>query len=252
MNERSMSEARSALTEREGPDYCRRSGKDVNNHRMNAERPIAIVTGASRGIGAEYARALAGRGRDVLLVARDKARLDQLAEELRARHAVSVEVAVIDLAEPDAAHRLFSAARQFRPVADVLVNNAGFGYFGEFVDMPLARIQAMLRLHVNTVVESVRLFLPAMLERRRGAIINVSSVAGFLSLPYLAEYAATKAFLNAFSEALAEEVRDSGVLIQACCPGSTDTDFHATAGFRPRNPLGAQDPAEVVAVSLAA
>ena len=118
--------------------------------------------------------------------------------------------------------------------------------------MPMARIQEMLRLHVNTIVESIRLFLPGMIERRAGSIINVSSIAGLFPLPYMAEYAATKAFLISLSEALAEEARPFGVHVQACCPGSTETDFHTTAGIRPGNPLGLQTPAAVVAVSLAA
>ncbi|HKW85793.1 MAG TPA: SDR family oxidoreductase [Nitrospiraceae bacterium] len=215
-------------------------------------RPFAIVTGASRGIGAEYARALAARGFDLLLISRDMDRMNQLASELTGRHQASVDIEPMDLALPEAAHRLYIAARQRRSTVDLLVNNAGFGLFGEFVEMPMARIQEMLRLHVNTVVESIRLFLPGMVKRRSGQIINVASIAGLFSVPYLAEYAATKAFLITLSEALAEEVRPFGVYIQVCCPGSTDTDFHATAGFRPKNPLGMQSPAEVVAASLGA
>lgn len=214
--------------------------------------PFAVITGASRGIGAEYARALAGRGYDLLLVSRDTARMDQLASELTSRHGVAVDSEELDLAQEDAAHRLYVAARQRRPHADLLVNNAGFGLYGEFVNMPMARVQAMLRLHVITIVESIRLFLPAMLERRDGRVITVASIAGFYSVPYMAEYAATKAFLIAFSEALAEEVASSGVRVQACCPGSTETDFHATAGFRPKNTLRVQTPAEVVSASLSA
>ena len=222
---------------------------------MEAEtdtRPFAIVTGASRGIGAEYARALAAGGYDLLLVSRDVDRMNRLALELTARHRVQISSEALDLAEPGAAHRLYVAARQRRSTVELLINNAGFGLFGEFVEMPMARIQEMLRLHVNTVVESIRLFLPSMIEQRAGAIINVASIAGLFSVPYLAEYAATKAFLITLSEALAEEVRPSGVHIQVCCPGSTDTDFHTTAGFKPKNPLGTQSAAGVVTTSLAA
>ena len=215
-------------------------------------RPLAIVTGASRGIGAEYARVLATRGFDLLLVSRDKDRMNRLALELTGRYQVQVDSEALDLAEPEAAHRLFVAARQRRPTVNLLINNAGFGLFGEFVEMPMARIQEMLRLHVNTVVESIRLFLPGMIEQRSGAIINVASIAGLFSIPYLAEYAATKAFLITFSEALAEEVRPFRVHVQACCPGSTETDFHVTAGFKPKNPLRTESAAVVVAASLAA
>lgn len=214
-------------------------------------RPFAVITGASRGIGAEYARALAARGYDLLLVSRDKDRMENLASDLMGRHRTTVEHEVLDLGEPEAAHRLYVAARGRRDAVDLLVNNAGFGLFGPFVHMPMRRIQEMLRLHVNTVVETLRVFLPDMIERRSGAVINVASVAGLFSVPYFAEYSATKAFLIAFSEALAEEVRPFGVHIQVCCPGTTESDFHRTAGFRPHSPLGSQTPAEVVARSLA-
>jgi uncharacterized protein len=213
-------------------------------------RLFGVVTGASRGIGAEYARALAAMGYDLLLVGRDKERLNALSAELSTHHSVSIYAEVMDLSEAGAAHRLYVAARRCRDRADVVVNNAGFGVFGSFVDVPLARIQQMLRLHVDTIVESMRLFLPAMLERRGGAIVTVASTAGFFPLPYMAEYAATKAFLISFSLALAEEVRSSGVRLQVCCPGSTETDFHRTAGFRPANPLGRDTAARVVRVSL--
>jgi len=215
-------------------------------------RPFAVVTGASRGIGADYARALAAKGYDLLLVARDRSRLDRLAGEIRGAASVSVDVAVHDLSQPEAAHQLFVSARTLRPAADLLINNAGFGLCGPFAEQPMPRIQEMLRLHVNTIVESVRLFLPDMIERRSGAIINVASVAGFMPLAYMTEYAATKTFLIAFSQALAEEVRASGVRVQACCPGSTETDFHQTAGTHPRSPFGSQTSPDVVAASLRA
>ena len=214
--------------------------------------PFAVVTGASRGIGAEYARALAAAGYDVLLVARNEVLLKSLATELRERHKVVTHTEVMDLALPDAAQRLYVAARQRRDHVDLLINNAGFGAFGPFIDVPMPRIQEMLRLHVNTIVESMRLFLPGMVERSSGAVINVASTAGFFALPFMAEYAATKTFLITFSQALAEEVHPFGVRIQACCPGSTDTEFHQTSGFQANNSLGSDTAAEVVATSLAA
>lgn len=236
------------LTGREGGGYCR--GSEFLMGSTPITRPFAIITGASRGIGAEYARALAARGYDLLLVSRDNDRMQSLASELVGRHRTTVEHELLDLGEPEAAHRLYVAARSRRDAVNVLVNNAGFGLFGPFVHMPMPRIQEMLRLHVNTVVETLRLFLPDMVERRSGAVINVASVAGFFSVPYSAEYSATKTFLITFSEALAEEVRPFGVRIQVCCPGTTESDFHRTAGFRFSNPLGSQTPAEVVARSL--
>ena len=189
-------------------------------------------------------------GYDLLLVGRDKPRLEALSSELATERSVSVYTEVMDLSEPGAAHRLYAAARSHRDGIDVVINNAGFGIYGSFVDTPLPRLQQMLRLHVDAVVESVRLFLPSMLERKDGAIVTVASTAGFFPLPFMAEYAATKAFLISFSLALAEEVRSCGVRIQVCCPGSTQTDFHRTAGFRPSNPLGRDTPARVVQASL--
>lgn len=215
-------------------------------------RPFAVVTGASRGIGAEYAKALAANGYDLLLVARDQSRLDSLAAQLIAGHAVEVQTEIIDLSVPDGAQRLYVASRRRRAHVDLLVNNAGFGAFGPFIEVPMPRIQEMLRLHVNTIAESMRLFLPGMVERSRGAVINVASTAGFFSLPFMAEYAATKTFLITLSQALAEEVRPFGVHIQACCPGSTETNFHQTSGFQANNSLGSDTAAQVVAASLAA
>jgi short-subunit dehydrogenase len=217
---------------------------------MKAERPFAVVTGASRGIGAAYARALAVRQYDLLLVSRDKSRLEQLVNELRV--AVEVSYDSLDLSESGAGHRLYAAARERRASVDVLVQNAGFGFYGKFADMPMPKVHEMLRLHQSTIVESTRLFLPDMIERRSGAIILVSSIAGFFSVPYLAEYAASKAFQIQFGRALAEEVRPHGVTIQVCCPGTTDTEFHATAGFQSQHPMGSQAPERVVSASLAA
>ncbi len=214
--------------------------------------PFAILTGASRGIGAAYARLLASRDYDLLLVSRDETRLTQLARELETNHRVQAHVFIANLAQPDAAQQLFVESRRYRQTPDMLINNAGFGLYGEFVSHPLPRIQEMLHVHVQTVVESIRLFLPGMIERGSGSIINVASIAGMLPIPYFAEYAATKAFLVSFSEALAEEVRPTGVLVQACCPGQTETDFHASAGFRPASLLPMQTAARVAHTSLAA
>ncbi|MCY4614030.1 MAG: SDR family oxidoreductase [Nitrospira sp.] len=214
--------------------------------------PFAILTGASRGIGAAYARLLASRGYDLLLVSRDETRLTSLSRELETNHRIRAHVFLTDLAQPDAAHQLFVESRQYRQTPEMLINNAGFGLYGEFIAHPLPRIQEMLQVHVRTVVESIRLFLPGMIERGSGTIINVASIVGLLPIPYFAEYAATKAFLVSFSEALAEEVRETGVVVQACCPGQTETDFHASAGFRPPGRMSMQTADQVAHVSLAA
>ena len=216
------------------------------------KRPFAVVTGASRGIGTAYARLLASRGYDLLLVSRDETRLTHLARELETNHDIQAHVFIADLSGPDAAHQLFVESRQYRQTPDMLINNAGFGLYGEFVSHPLPRIQEMLHVHVRTVVESIRLFLPGMLERGSGTIINVASIAGLLPIPHFAEYAATKAFLVSFSEALAEETQGTGVVVQACCPGQTETDFHSTAGYRIPGLLPMQTADQVAHTSLAA
>lgn len=218
----------------------------------NSNKPFAIITGASRGIGAEYARELASQGHDLLLVARDEGQLNHLSQELESRHAIHAHVCPLDLAQPQSAHQLFVVARDHRQTPNLLINNAGFGLYGEFVSHPLERIQQMVHLHIQTVMESIRLFLPGMIERGSGHIINVASIAGMLPIPFFAEYAASKAFLISFSEALAEEVKSTGVRIQVCCPGTTDTDFHDSAGFRPSSPIPSQTAAQVVRTSLSA
>ena len=214
--------------------------------------PFAVITGASRGIGMEYAKVLAGQGYDLLLVARDEKRLVEIEEDLRRRHNRTIWTKSLDLSQPDAATILHQAARSCRPYTSLLINNAGFGRYGNFAGMPLTDIRQMLRLHINTIVESIRLALPEMLARQHGAIITVASVAGFFPIPYMTEYAATKAFLIAFCEGLAQETQNQGVTIQVCCPGFTDTEFHQTAGHRPKHVLFAQSAQQVVQASLQA
>ncbi len=218
----------------------------------NPSIPFAVITGASRGIGAEYARALSGQGYDVLLIGRDKERLETLRQELLRTDQREVWVESLDLSQPQAAEALYNLSGTYRSEVSLLINNAGFGMYGEFADMPMANIRYMLQLHMNTVVESTRLFLPAMLARKQGAIITVASVAGFFPIPYMSEYAATKAFLIAFSEGLAQETKGQGVTIQVCCPGFTDTDFHQTAGHQPKQVFFAQSARKVVQTSLQA
>ncbi len=220
------------------------------NKLRNQTSPFAVITGASRGIGAEYARALAGQGYDLLLIGRDMKRLETLRQELRPRSQREIWVESLDLSQPQSAERMHDLARSYRSEVSLLINNAGFGRYGDFADIPMATIQKMLQLHINTIVKSIRLFLPAMLARKQGAIITVASVAGFFPIPYMTEYAATKAFLIAFSEGLAQETQDQGVTIQVCCPGFTDTNFHQSAGHQPKQVFFAQSPQQVVQTSL--
>ena len=217
-----------------------------------SDNPFAIITGTSRGIGAEYARVLARQGYNLLLISRDENQLTQFSRKLEADCGIQASIGILDLAKPGSAHELLTIAQNYRETPDILINNAGFGIYGEFAFQPMKPTQQMLHLHLQTVVESIRLFLPGMIKRGGGAIINVSSIAGMFPIPYMAEYAATKAFLISFSEALAEEVRPTGVQIQVCCPGQTETNFHSTAGLKPKNPFTIQTATDVVQASLAA
>lgn len=219
---------------------------------MDQTTPFAIITGASKGIGAEYARALARQDYDLLLVARDRTSLEGLRQELHSVTQREIWVESLDLSQPQSAKALFELARSYRSEVSLLINNAGFGMYGDFADMPLAKIRDMLQLHINAIVESTRLFLPDMLARQQGAIITVASVAGFFPIPYMTEYAATKAFLIAFSEGLARETQNQGVTIQVCCPGFTDTDFHRSAGHQPKQIFFVQSAKQVVETSLQA
>lgn len=190
-------------------------------------RPLALVTGASSGIGAELARALAADGHDLILVARSEAALEALAAELRARHGAAATVLPADLARPGAAAELFArvGARQ----VDVLVNNAGFGDQGPFHAADPLRIDGMIAVNVAVLTALTRLFLPGMVARRSGRVLNVASTAAFQPGPMMAVYCATKAYVLSLSLALGEELRGSGVGVTALCPGATETNFFRAA-----------------------
>jgi short-subunit dehydrogenase len=193
-------------------------------------RPVALITGASGGIGLEFARLAAANGHDVVLVARSGARLLEIAEELRDRHGITARTVVADLAEPDAARTVASTVDGSPP--DVLINNAGVGGQGRFaVQRPLADDLAMIRLNVLSLVELTGLLLPEMVARGSGGILNVASTAGYLPGPRQAVYYASKAFVKSFSEALTEECRGTGVRVTALCPGPVDTGFARASGL---------------------
>jgi short-subunit dehydrogenase len=212
----------------------------------------ALVTGASSGIGAAYARALRARGERLVLVARREARLAALAEELGgAEMAAPIPV---DLADPGGPQRLQEEIERRGFAVDLLVNNAGFGDTGPFHEAPLDRLTAMVDLNARAVVELTRRFLPAMVARGRGRIVNVVSNAAFQPVPFLTVYAATKSFVLSFTEALATELHGTGVRIQALCPGPTDTEFFEVArtGDLPVRRLPRMSAEDVVACSLRA
>jgi short-subunit dehydrogenase len=209
----------------------------------------ALVTGASSGIGQAFARALARRGQKLVLVARRADRLDALAAELGGR---AVATLPLDLTAPRAGDRLEGELARRGLAVDLLVNSAGLGDTGRFHERPLEASLRMVALNVTAVVELTRRLLPAMIERRRGRVVNVVSTSAFQPVPFLAAYAATKAFVLSFTEALAEELRGTGVEVQALCPGLTATEFQEVAhtdrvAF---NRTRAMRPEDVVAASL--
>lgn len=194
-----------------------------------SDRPIALVTGASAGIGAVYARALAARGRDLVLVARSEGSLKELADELHERHRAETEVLPADLTLPDGVREL--ETRLGRGDVELLVNNAGFGTYGRFDQLPVDAEEEEIRLNVLALVRLSHAALGPMVERGRGAIVNVASLAAYLPGPEFATYAATKAFVLSFSESLMVELRGTGVTVQALCPGFVRTGFQQNAGM---------------------
>ncbi|NNM71318.1 SDR family NAD(P)-dependent oxidoreductase [Enterovirga aerilata] len=190
----------------------------------------AVITGASSGIGAEMARIYAGRGRSLVLAARREARLAELKAEIGSRHPdARIETVVLDLEEPDGAEALMAELDRRGIELETLVNNAGFGLRGGFATLPYRDQLAMLQLNVVSLTQLCRLALPGLAARRRGGIINVASTAAFQAIPYMAAYAATKAYVLSLSEALHEEAGRHGVVVTALCPGPTATEFSARA-----------------------
>jgi uncharacterized protein len=197
---------------------------------MNYKGQRALVTGASSGIGAVFARELARRGADLVLVARSQDKLAALADDLSASFGIAADVAVADLAAPSAANDLAGDLRRRDLQIHILVNNAGFGLFAQLHQADGAVLADMIRVNVAALVDLTRLYLPGMLERDHGAVINVASTAAFQPVPYMAVYGASKAFVLSFTEALWAETRGTGVRVTAICPGSTETGFFDIAG----------------------
>jgi len=211
-----------------------------------------LITGASSGIGETFARKLAAQGHDVLLVARSEDKLIALCNELGLNHNVRAQYLVADLSQPDAPARLLEETRERNLEIDLLINNAGFGSMGEFGKLDLNRELNMIDLNVRSLVELTHLFLQPMRQRGSGSIINVASTASFQPVPFMATYAATKAFVLSFSEALWEENRTYGVKVMALCPGVTETGFFDAS--RMKRPPGriSQTSEQVVDVALRA
>jgi short-subunit dehydrogenase len=193
-----------------------------------ASRPRALITGASSGIGEAFARHLAKRGHDLVLVARRRERLEKLAVQLSEAHGVEAEVVEADLAEDGDVSAVEGRLR--RGDVDLLVNDAGFGTRGEFADLPIERELEELDVNVRALMRLTHAALGPMVERGRGGVINVASTGAFQPVPHMATYAATKAFVLHFSEALHEEVKGKGVTVTCLCPGPVKTDFQQVAG----------------------
>jgi uncharacterized protein len=189
----------------------------------------ALITGASSGIGLELAKCFAADGCRLVLVARNLTALEKLAEELRQKNKIETIILSADLSRPETPKQIFDKLAAQKVSVDVLVNNAGFGLHGHFAKMPLQRQLEIIQVNVNALTELTGLFLPEMLQRRAGGVLNVSSVAGFVPGPNMVIYYATKAFVQSFSEALSEELDGSGVSVTVLCPGPTETNFSAVA-----------------------
>ena len=215
---------------------------------MDHDVRYALVTGASRGLGKAFARALAARNQNLILVARSKDKLVTLADELRAAHGIEAESIQIDLAQPLAGQRLTQELGERRLRVDLLINNAGFGVQGQLWKNDLKRQIEMINLHNASVVELTYLLLPAMIEERCGGIVNVSSMAGFQALPYAALYSATKSFLTTFSLALEQEVRGFKIKVVTVCPGRLKPEVEDKE--RRKFPGGEQTHEEIVAATL--
>ncbi len=196
-----------------------------------ADYKWALVTGASSGIGKEFARRLASMGMNLVLVARSEDKLSDLSKELNAEYGIMAEIIPIDLTISEASNRIKEFTDSLNIDVDVLVNNAGFGLFGDFERYPPEEYTKMIRLNIRTLTELCSVFLPEMRKRGRGGVINVASTAAFMPIPYLSVYSATKAYVLSLSQALWAEYRKSGVRVTCLAPGATKTNFFKVAGM---------------------
>lgn len=192
---------------------------------MTQLRTTALVTGASSGIGEELAKVHAEHGGDLVIVARRRDRLDAIKAELEKAHGITVHVLAQDLTQADAPRRIFDELQSRGVAVDILINNAGLGYLGLFHEQDWSRNEDMIKINILALAALTRLFLPPMIERRRGRVLNVASMAGFVPGPNHAIYYASKAFVISLSEAIANELEGTGVTVTVLCPGPVDTEF---------------------------
>jgi len=206
----------------------------------------ALVTGASAGIGTALAEELAAGGTHLLLTARRRNRLEELASRLRSKFRIQAEIFEADLSKPSAPQEIFNFSQEKGIAVDLLINNAGFGQFGELTTVDTHRLLDMVQVNCTAVLHLTRLFLPQMIARRRGDVLIVASTASFQAVPYISTYAATKVFDLYLAEGLAEEMKPHGIRVCALCPGTTESEFHEVAGH-PSHSKGRQETAEKVA-----
>lgn len=212
---------------------------------------VTLITGASSGIGEAFARRLAASEHDLIVVARSENKLHELCDELMLQYKIMAHYVALDLLEEDADEKLLEEVLKHNFEVDWLINNAGFGSMGDFAALDLEKEMDIIRLNVSSLVALTHRFLPQMRARKRGTIINVSSSAGFQPIPFMATYAATKAFVTSFTEAIAEENRPFGIRVMALCPGATRTNFFAASDIKePLMVKGEQTPEEVVDAAL--
>jgi short-subunit dehydrogenase len=190
----------------------------------------ALITGASAGIGVALARELAAGATNLVLTARRQDRLENLASELSSKHAIKTKVFAADLADPAGPEKIHQFTSSQGIDIELLINNAGFGAYGEFPSVETTRLLQMVQVNCSAVVHLTRLYLPKMVQQRRGDILILASTASFQAVPYISTYAATKAFDLLFAEGLAEEMKPYGIRVCALCPGSTESEFHEVAG----------------------
>lgn len=211
-----------------------------------------LITGASSGIGEAFARKLAAEKHNLVLVARSETKLHELCDELMLKHKITAHYVALDLTEFEADKKLFEETERHGFEIEFLVNNAGFGSMGDFAELDLERELEMVSLNIMALVALTHRFLEKMRNRKSGVIINVSSTASFQAIPFMATYAATKAFVTSFSEAIAEENRPFGITVTAVCPGPTETNFFAASRAIPFSAKGMQTPEAVVEKALKA
>ena len=213
---------------------------------------FTLITGASGGIGEAFARKLAAEKHDLVLVARSETKLHELCDELMLKHGIIAHYIALDLTEFEADTKLFEETTRHGFEIEWLINNAGFGSMGDFAELDLEHELQMVDLNISALVALTHRYLPPMRQRKSGVIINVSSTASFQPIPFMATYAATKAFVTSFSEALSEENRPFGITVTAVCPGPTETNFFAAAKAIPFSAKGMQTPEQVVEKTLKA